>query len=137
MSAFHRTRNVTQRARALRRSDNAAEGALWNVLKAKQLGGYKFVRQMPIGPYFAGFVARSAKLVVEVDGSQHAGSIRDQSRDDYMRRKGYSVLRVWSHDVIRNRAAVCDTILAALEGRLAQDVIAFDMKFVACRPSPA
>jgi very-short-patch-repair endonuclease len=134
MRPFKRSPIATARARGLRRGDNAAEGALWNVLKAKQLSGRKFVRQHPIGPYFADFVERSAKLVVEIDGSQHAGSPYDLRRDEYMRKEGYSILRVWSHDVLRRRPEVCDTILAALSGQFTCDVVAQDLKFVFAGP---
>jgi very-short-patch-repair endonuclease len=118
------------RARALRRGDNQAEAILWSELKAKQLGGYKFVRQMPIGPYFADFACRSEKLVVELDGSQHAGSSYDRLRDEFMRAEGFSVLRFWNVDVLKIPRSVCETILAALEGRLAEDVVATDLRFV-------
>ncbi|RWN26026.1 endonuclease domain-containing protein [Mesorhizobium sp.] len=118
------------RARALRHGDDPAEATLWNELKAKKLGGYKFVRQMPIGPYFADFACRSEKLVVELDGSQHAGSSYDRRRDEFMRGEGFSVVRFWNVDVLKGRTSVCETILAVLEGRLAEDVIASDLRFV-------
>ena len=114
-SRSRRKPGVTARARTLRQGGNAAEGALWNELKSRRLGGYKFVRQFPIGPYFADFVCRSHGLVVEVDGSQHAGSAYDRERDAYMRNAGYSVLRVWNFDALRQITAVCETILAALD----------------------
>lgn len=118
------------RARQLRHGDNMAEATLWNELKAKKLGGHKFSRQVPLGPYYADFVCRQSKLVVELDGSHHAGSSHDLRRDEFMRANGYSVIRVWSSDALRNVGAVCETILAALDGRLAEDVVAADMKFV-------
>ncbi|RUX29719.1 endonuclease domain-containing protein [Mesorhizobium sp. M7A.F.Ca.US.011.01.1.1] len=118
------------RARALRHGDNQAEATLWNELKAKRLGGYKFVRQMPIGPYFADFSCRGEELVVELDGIQHAESSYDRRRDEFMRGEGFSVLRFWNVDVLRNSRSVCETILAALEGRLHQDVTASDLRFV-------
>jgi len=118
------------RARELRHGDNQAEAILWNELKAKRLGGYKFVRQMPIGPYFADFVCRSQKLVVELDGSQHAESAYDRRRDEFMRGEGFSVLRFWNVDALKNSKSVCETILAALEGRLAEDVVAVDLRFL-------
>ncbi|MDG4877168.1 DUF559 domain-containing protein [Mesorhizobium sp. WSM4935] len=118
------------RARELRHGDNQAEATLWNELKAKKLGGYKFVRQIPIGPYFADFACRSEKLIVELDGSQHADSPYDRQRDEFMRGEGFSVLRFWNFDVLRNTRCVCETILAALEGRLAEDVVALDLRFV-------
>ncbi|WP_328824579.1 endonuclease domain-containing protein [Mesorhizobium neociceri] len=118
------------RARELRHGDNQAEAALWNELKAKGLGGYKFVRQMSIGSYFADFACRSQRLIVELDGSQHAESSYDRQRDKFMRDEGYSVLRFWNVDALKNMRSVCETILAALEGRLAEDVAAADLRFV-------
>ena len=101
---------------------------------AKRLCGHRFVRQFPIGPYFADFVCRSQKLVIEVDGSQHAGSAYDRGRDEYMRRAGYSVLRVWNFDALRHITSVCETILAALDGRLCEDVESHEMRFVYSPP---
>ena len=103
---------------------------MWSELKAKRLGGHKFVRQFPIGPHFANFLCRQQYLVVEVDGSQHVDSKRDRVRDEYMRNAGYSVIRFWSTDVLRQRNAVAETILAALDGRLKSDVAAPDLRFV-------
>ncbi|GLS34298.1 Very-short-patch-repair endonuclease [Mesorhizobium albiziae] len=121
------------RARELRRGDNIAEATLWNELKAKRLGGYKFVRQVPIGPYFADFVCRSGKLVVELDGSQHAESAYDRKRDEFMRGAGFSVLRFWSSDALKHMGSVCETILAVLDGRLSEDVVTADLRFVFAR----
>ena len=103
---------------------------MWTALKARGLDGHKFVRQFPIGPYFADFLHCGKKLVVEIDGSQHVDCARDRVRDEYMRDAGYSVIRFWSADVLKNRDAVCETILAALDGRLADDIIASDLRFV-------
>ena len=125
-----RAAETNRRVRQLRDGDNMAEAVIWNELKAKQLGGYKFLRQMPIGPYFADFVCRSRKLVVELDGSQHAESDYDRRRDAFMREQGYSVLRFWSGDAVKHIASVCETILAALDGRLTEDTVAMDLRFV-------
>ncbi len=102
---------------------------MWIEIKAKRLGGYKFVRHFPIGPYFADFLCRSEKLVVEIDGSQHAESLHDTRRDQFMASQGYSIMRFWNIDVFRDRDAVCETILAALQGRLIELVVA-DFRFV-------
>ena len=118
------------RARELRRGGNMAEAMLWNELKAKRLGGHKFVRQMPLGPYYADFACRSKHLVVELDGSQHADSSYDRRRDEFMRLEGYSVIRFWSHDVVKHMRSTCETILAALDGHLSDDVVARDLRFV-------
>ena len=103
---------------------------LWLELKNRKLGGYRFTRQLPIGPYFADFACRERWLVVEVDGSQHADNTYDRRRDEFMRTQGYSILRFWNTDVLKHRASVCETILAALDGRLAENVNAFDLRFV-------
>lgn len=123
------------RARSLRAGDNKAEALLWIELKGSKLGGYKFVRQFPIGPYFADFLCRKQQLVVEVDGSQHAGSLHDAKRDGYMCDQGYSVIRFWNEDVVRDREGVCRTILAALEGRLEEDIHAVDLRYMKGRNS--
>jgi very-short-patch-repair endonuclease len=64
----------TDRARSLRRNSTDAEGKLWFRLRARQLGGWKFVRQEPIGRCYADFVCRERSLIIEVDGGQHAES---------------------------------------------------------------
>jgi very-short-patch-repair endonuclease len=116
---------ITLQARALRRSAGPAEAALWALLRGKRLGGYKFVRQQPIGHYFADFVCRSQRLVIEVDDSQAV----DRSRDEYLLRNGYSVFRVPSAMVLTQRADFCATILAALEGRLDRVIEADDLRY--------
>ncbi|QND61045.1 endonuclease domain-containing protein [Mesorhizobium huakuii] len=125
-----RKTGTTQRARKLRQGDNQAEALLWLELKARKLGGYKFTRQFSIGPFFADFACREKWLVVELDGSQHADSSYDGRRDDFMRAQGYSILRVWSHEVLKQRTSVCETILAVLDGRLAEGTIVSDLRFV-------
>ncbi|WP_244621594.1 endonuclease domain-containing protein [Neomesorhizobium albiziae] len=129
-SRSRRKPGITGRARDLRQRDNQAEAMLWLELKRRQLGGYKFTRQFPIGPYFADFACREKSLVVEIDGSQHADNAYDRRRDEFMRLAGYSTLRFWNHDVLKHRVSVCETILAALDGRLAEDVTAADLRFV-------
>lgn len=133
---MRRRLDATARAKALRQGENKAEALLWLELKAKRLGGHHFVRQLPIGPYFADFACRKEKLVVEIDGSQHADSARDRRRDHYLRDHGWSTLRFWNTDILKQRRSVCETILAAVEGRLTNDVIAPDLRFVHA-PNPA
>ncbi|WP_245511758.1 MULTISPECIES: DUF559 domain-containing protein [unclassified Mesorhizobium] len=133
--AGHATRSrrkagTTPRARKLRQAGNQAEALLWLELKARKLGGYRFTRQLSIGPFFADFACREKWLVVEVDGHQHADSPYDRRRDDFMRAQGYSILRVWNHDVLKHRTSVCETILAALDGRLAENTAVSDLRLV-------
>ncbi|MGN6534339.1 MAG: endonuclease domain-containing protein [Mesorhizobium sp.] len=122
--------SATVRARALRQGGNIAEARLWNELKDRKLGGFKFVRQLPIGPFFADFACREAHLVVEVDGRQHADRASDKARDIFMQREGYSVLRFWNTDIFGNLGPVCETILATLHGRLSEDIVASDLRYV-------
>ena len=124
---------TTDRARALRQGDNLAEGRLWTELQDRKLGGYKFVRQHPIGPYFADFACRERRLVVEIDGSQHAGSMADRRRDAFMQDEGWSVIRFWSHEARSHTTSVCETILVALEGRLSETTVAMDLTFAPAR----
>lgn len=129
-SRSRRELGTTERARNLRQADNDAEAMMWSALKAKRLGGHKFVRQFPIGPYFADFLCRKHRLVVEIDGSQHVDNAHDRVRDKYMRDAGFSVIRFWSADAIRQRNVVCETILAALDGRLSEEVETSDLRYV-------
>ncbi|MDO8361241.1 MAG: DUF559 domain-containing protein [Devosia sp.] len=84
------------------------------MLRARRLGGHRFVRQFPIGPYFADFACRAAALVIELDGSQHIDSRHDAVRDRFLTEQGYSVLRFWNTDVLRHPQGVAEHILAAL-----------------------
>ena len=84
------------------------------MLRARRLGGYRFVRQFPVGQYFADFACREAALIVEVDGSQHIESEHDAVRDAYLTEQGYSVLRFWNTDVLLHSHGVAEQILAAL-----------------------
>jgi len=80
----------------LRKVENDTEYLLWREIRDRRLNGYKFVRQFPIGPYFADFACRERRLVVEVDGSQRAESGRDEIRNQFMMANGWSVLRFWN-----------------------------------------
>jgi very-short-patch-repair endonuclease len=130
MKTRRRQEEITERARSLRRGNNVVEAMLWNELKGRKLAGYKFVRQFPIGPYFADFLCRDMRLVVEVDGSQHVGNNRDRQRDGYMRQSGYSVIRFWNMDVLKDMDGVCRSILAALEGQFESDIDAVTLRYV-------
>jgi very-short-patch-repair endonuclease len=90
-------------ARRLRREMTHAEAKLWYLLRDRRFIGFKFVRQAPIGPYVADFLCRQAKLVIELDGSQHVDSARDPVRDAYITEQGYRILRFWNSDVFTNR----------------------------------
>jgi very-short-patch-repair endonuclease len=110
----------TQRARNLRRDGSLAEQLLWGGLRGRRLSGFKFVRQAPIGPYFADFLCRSEKLIIEVDGATHSTEeerARDLRREADLGDLGYRILRVQNIDVFENLEGVLETIMAALEDR--------------------
>jgi very-short-patch-repair endonuclease len=75
----------------------------------------KFVRQEPVGPYIVDLVCREQRLVIEVDGGQHAASSRDAIRDRWLRTHGYRVLRFWNNDVIANTDGVLEAIVDSLQ----------------------
>ncbi|MQW68010.1 DUF559 domain-containing protein [Sinorhizobium medicae] len=117
----------TKRARRLRQADNDAEALLWSELRGRRLNGFKFVRQLPLGPYFADFGCRDERLVVEVDGSQHANRSGDIRRDEYMVATGWSVVRFWNMQIFNDRPSVLETIVAILEKRLLGEVRTADL----------
>lgn len=102
------------RARQLRRDSTDAEKRLLRALRSK-LPEYKWRHQMPIGPYFADFACFSEKLVVELDGGQHADATEyDAVRTRYIESNGYRVLRFWNNDVLSNTDGVLEVIGATL-----------------------
>ncbi|TCQ12559.1 very-short-patch-repair endonuclease [Rhizobium sp. PP-F2F-G36] len=120
----------TERARALRQVDNDAERLLWRELRGRRLNGLKFVRQLPIDRYFADFACRDVRLVVEVDGHQHAGSDYDRVRNAHMAANGWNVARFWNSHVLHEMRSVLETIVAIAEGRLTEPVASTDLTLV-------
>ena len=104
----------TKRARQLRNAATPAERQLWKYLARSQTGA-KFSRQMPVGPYFADFLCRELKLVIELDGHSHDfAPERDLKRDLWMKGKGYAVMRFTNAGVMANTEGV----IAAIETRI-------------------
>jgi very-short-patch-repair endonuclease len=88
---------------------------MWYLLRDRRLAAFTFTRQVPIGPWIADFVCRRAKLVVEVDGGQHAENERDARRDADLRSRGYRVVRYWNYDVLKDSEAVVSDVLRVLQ----------------------
>ncbi|WP_374382925.1 endonuclease domain-containing protein [Thermomonas sp.] len=108
----------THFARRLRRGQSDAEAGLWAALRSRGLMDCKFRRQVPIGPYVVDFVCLSKRLVVEIDGGQHAlQGARDAGRTAFLAERGYRVLRFWNNDVLMQRGAVLQAIAQALAVR--------------------
>ena len=105
---------AVQRARQLRRASTDAEKRLWRALRSK-LPQHKWRRQMPVGPYFADFACFAQKLIVELDGGQHAiATDYDADRTRFLEGQGYRVLRFWNHDVLSNANGVVEMVLDEL-----------------------
>src|SRR3989304_2670945 len=104
--------STTQR---LRRNPTEAEKCLWALLRRKQIADHRFRRQAPIGLYVVDFVCFEAKLVIEVDGGQHAlRGDRDAKRSQWLELQGFRILRFWNSDVLNNRTGVAEQIARAL-----------------------
>ena len=105
------------RAKSLRRNMTEAEYRMWRVVRGHRFSGFSFRRQVPIGPYIVDFVCHERRLIIELDGGQHAVSeVADAKRDRWLEEHGYRVLRFWNTDVFGNRDGVLLTILEALSG---------------------
>jgi len=114
MVRYERPPLATSRARSMRREMTDAEKKLWFLLRSRRLGGAKFRRQAPIGPYIADFVCLSRKLVVEADGGQHYASGNDLQRDRWFAREGYVVLRYANNDILANPQGVLTDLASKL-----------------------
>lgn len=115
-------RTPTLRSRELRNNATVAERKLWQHIRNRQLSGARFNRQVPIGPFICDFVARTPKLIIELDGGQHAvRTVEDERRTRFLESRGYRVLRFWNNDVLENVGGVLSVIQAALEDRPSPD----------------
>ena len=104
------------RARRLRKDFTDAESALWNLFRGRQLLGYKFCRQVPVGRYFADFACLEQRLIIESDGSQHQEQTDyDASRTRWLEAQGFMVIRFWNSEVLGNPEGVQQAILTALK----------------------
>jgi very-short-patch-repair endonuclease len=102
-------------AKRLRRDMTDVERILWARLRRKQLDGYRFRRQAPIGPYIADFACLDEMLIVEVDGGQHSEpNDHEMRRNAYLKRRKFRVLRFWNHEVLEN----LDGVLQAVRSHL-------------------
>jgi len=105
-------------AKTLRTNQTDAEWRLWACLRAGRLEGLKFKRQVPLKGYVLDFVCFEARLIVELDGGQHAESVRDHIRDATFAGDGFLTMRVWNSEVMTDADAVAYQILLAAKARL-------------------
>src|SRR3970040_1683355 len=115
MPNHHTSNTVRANARQLRRDQTLAEVNLWLALRSHQLENIHFRRQHPIGNFIVDFCAPQAKLIIELDGSQHLEQQEyDAERTEFLETKGYRVLRFWNSDVLNNLDGTIIVILDAL-----------------------
>ena len=101
-------------AKLLRKNMTDAERPRWYRLRAHRFDGLKFKRQVPIGPYVVVFACMHRKLIIELDGGQHAAHGSDRERDDFLKARGFQVMRFWNNDALRDTDVVLGEILHAV-----------------------
>jgi very-short-patch-repair endonuclease len=106
---------LLDRAKAMRRDPTEAEKRFWSILRSHRLAGFKFKRQQKIGNYIVDFINFERRLIVEVDGSQHAESAYDEARDHWLKAQGFAVMRFWNNEALEQTALVADAIWNALQ----------------------
>ena len=100
------------------RATELRKNATRDRLRNRQVRGVRFNFQRPIGPYICDFVARTPKLIVEVDGGQHALNVEtDARRTAFLKMRGYRLIRFWNNDVLENIEGVVAAIEQALADR--------------------
>jgi very-short-patch-repair endonuclease len=106
---------ANRHARQLRADMTDAERRLWWRLRGQQLGGHRFRRQVPLGPYIVDFACLAQRLVIELDGGQHDEQAeQDAVRTAWLEAQGYRVLRFWNPDVLGETDNVVEAIWLAL-----------------------
>ena len=93
---------LTTLGKNLRKRPTDAEQLLWEYLKMKQMEVLKFRRQQQLDNYIVDFVCFESRIIIEVDGGQHAENNKDRQRDSYLKRNGFKVLRFWNNEVLQN-----------------------------------
>ena len=101
-------------ARRMRREPTDAEAAMWHLLRDRRLAPFKFRRQVPFQDFILDFVCFERRIVIEIDGSQHASSARDAAREDVLMAEGFRIARYWNNDVLLQPSAVLEDILVKL-----------------------
>jgi very-short-patch-repair endonuclease len=110
--------DIRQNAKQLRVNSTDAESRLWRQIRNRQLEGWKFRRQTPFDHYIVDFVCAELKLIIEIDGGQHADErLYDAQRTDYLQSKGYQVIRFWNNEVLGNTGGVLQRIAEVLARR--------------------
>jgi very-short-patch-repair endonuclease len=106
-------KGLTHLAKSLRKRSTDAEQLLWSRLRMDRFEGMKFRRQHPVGQYIVDFVCLEERLIIELDGGQHALAdevLKDRQRDAWLEKEGYTVVRFWDNEVLMNTGGVLDAL---------------------------
>ncbi|GLS34006.1 Very-short-patch-repair endonuclease [Mesorhizobium albiziae] len=139
-AASQRSEAVKRRARSLRQNLTGPEAKLWSHLKRIKTIDTHFRKQVPIGPYIADFACLRSRLVIEVDGDQHGWETakrRDNHRTRFLQSQGFTVVRFWNHEVLREIESVLETIYARLHGGVSAAPLPASKKRYAGRIAPS
>jgi very-short-patch-repair endonuclease len=101
-------------ARDMRRTATLAEAAMWHLLRDRRFSKVKLRRQVPFQNYIPDFVCFERRIIIEIDGSQHLDSNRDERRDAVLASDGFQIIRHWNHDDLQRRNAVLEDLFAKL-----------------------
>jgi len=101
----------------MRREPTDAEATMWRLLRDRRLSQYKFRRQVPFQKFILDFVCFEKRVVIEIDGGQHAESARDTIRDSILMAEGFQIERYWNNDVLQQPSAVLEDIFVKLARR--------------------
>jgi isoleucyl-tRNA synthetase/very-short-patch-repair endonuclease len=113
-----KTQDLTHLAKNLRKNETDAENKLWDLLRNRQIQDYKFRRQHQIGKYIADFICLEKKLIIELDGDQHAydaNKIKDEERTKLLEKEGFKVIRFWNNEIFENIDGIYEVIVRELE----------------------
>lgn len=110
--------DIRQKAKQLRSNSTDAERNFWAHIRNRRLEGWKFRRQLPVGQYIVDFACPELRLIIEIDGGQHAEQvIYDLSRTRFLQSKGYRVVRFWNNEVLGNIEGVLEALTLTLSQR--------------------
>ena len=110
--------DIRQKAKQLRRNSTDAEKYLWAKIRNRQLESWKFRRQLPVGRYIVDFTCSELRLIIEIDGGQHAEQVHyDLGRTRFLQAKGYRVVRFWNNEVLGNIEGVLEALTLTLSQR--------------------
>jgi very-short-patch-repair endonuclease len=123
---------IHQMARSLRRNQTIAERQLWASLRNRQMAGFKFRRQFPIGEFVTDFCCKESQLVIELDGVQHADDpvqvAVDRKRTALLNECGYRLIRFWNEEILSNLDGVLEQILIELNDPLRSAALGYRIR---------